>query len=236
MSIEIEEIIEPAGPNIMLQNRSQPIEIPQRSQTKMSGLDLWRQRMFTPTSRTDLSYMLGGKVKIVTYQQLSEYSDLDQLLDPYQSVIILYPNHDDPEMGHWTTVFKMPGFKDIPGNKDIAIEYFDSYGAYIDEPVEKFNEAARSIHERQHIEPVLLKLLSESRYADNVEWNESPFQSLDVSTDTCGLWCVIRLKYNYMNEVAFRKQFYDAPVSIGIAPDLWISKLIVEMYPEMSNV
>jgi hypothetical protein len=190
-------------------------------------LDKYRARMFAPTSKKDLEYMLNGKVKIITYDQLSDFETLDDLLEPYGSSIILYPNHDDPEIGHWIAVFK------IPGANTNTIEYFDSYGCYVDDPIKSFNEQAASLHEPRRIEPMLLDLMIDSPYANDIEFSEIPLQSDEIATDTCGLWCIVRLKNNYLNENAFRKQFYDSSIKDGILPDLLVSTLVCDMFPEM---
>jgi len=223
--------------DILSRSKSKPSQNSQRlvtggKETKIASLgelDKYRRRMFTPTSKKDLEYMLDGKVKIITYKQLDDYKTIEDLLDPYQSVIILYPNHSDPEIGHWVTIFKMPGADNM------MIEYFDSYGAYIDHPIDEFNKESKYLHEPQRIEPKLIDLLIDSPYKNKVEWNEFPFQSDEVATDTCGLWCVIRLKNNVLNENAFKKTFYDMPEAMGILPDLLVSSLIVDMFPEMTT-
>jgi hypothetical protein len=188
-------------------------------------LEKYRARMLAPTSRKDLEYMLDNRVKIVSYDELQDYKSFRELMDPYQAVIILYPNHNDPDIGHWVTCFIMPGSN--------IVQYFDSYGCYPDEPVGEFNEDA--IHERKRIEPKLLELLIDSPYADNVYWNETPFQSETIATSTCGLWCVFRLKNNHLTEDGFKKLYYDAPVNGGILPDLLVATLTCELYPEIAS-
>ena len=74
-----------------------------------STLDKYRARMYKPTSRKDLYYMLDDAVKIVTYDELNSFNSLDELLEPYQSVIILYPGETDPDVGHWVALFAIPG-------------------------------------------------------------------------------------------------------------------------------
>lgn len=185
-------------------------------------LEKYRARMYKPTSRNDLMYMLGNKCRIITYDELSNFNSFSELMDPYQCCILLYPNHDDPEVGHWCCCFIMPGTN--------IVQYFDSYGAYIDEPVGEFNKDA--VHERKRIEPKLLELLASSPYADNVWWNETIFQSEDKATTTCGLWTVVRLKNNHLTENEFATLYYDTPVKEGVLPDLLVSAVICKLFPE----
>lgn len=189
-------------------------------------LEKYRARMYKPTSRSDLKYMLDNAVKIVTYDELLEYKTLQELLSPYQSVIILYPNNQDPEIGHWCCIFVIPGTD--------RLEYFDSYGCYIDSMITD-DEDEDILHKPTKIEPKLLKLLIESPYGDNVWWNETAFQSTRLATATCGLWVVLRLKNNHMTEDQFKKLYYDGPTAAKILPDLMVSTIICDMYPEMAK-
>ncbi len=186
-----------------------------------------RDRMFRATSKRDLEHMLNNKAKVVVYDQLKDYNSFKELLDPYQSVIILYPNAEDPEIGHWTCIFVIPGTN--------RVEYFDSYGAYIDEPIGEFNEEKEALHDPQRIEPRLLELLADSPYANNLYFNETPFQSESQATQTCGLWVVMRLKNNYLTENEFTKEWHDLPTNAGLLPDMVVSDVILTLFPEMAN-
>jgi len=202
----------------------------------MSLLDRSRDIMYQPTTKKDLDYLLGGKVKIVYHHALESYSSLDDLLQPYNTVIILYPNpgtlNQDQEVGHWCCCFLMPGTN--------ILQYFDSYGVEPDEKIIDFNSQDQKVlyGKRQPIEHGLVKLILDSPYADSFQFNEFPFQDLDGDINkigdvaTCGLWCVIRIKYNFMDEYSFAKVFRDVPISRGISPDLYVSALICEIYPE----
>jgi hypothetical protein len=191
----------------------------------VSQLEKYRERMYKPTSRSDLQYMLNDKVKIINYDELMKYTTFKDLMDPYQSVIILYPNADDPEVGHWCCIFIIPGTN--------RCEYFDPYGAYIDNPVEEYNEEMESLHQRRRIEPKLLELLIDSPYGDNCWWNETPFQSIDIASQVCGLWCAYRLKNNHLTEKDFKRLYFDTPTSQGIVPDMLIAALTCDQYPDL---
>jgi hypothetical protein len=187
-----------------------------------NNLEKYRDRMFRPTSRNDLNYMLDNKVKILTYDQLDNYTSFDELMNPYHALIILYPNADDPEVGHWCCCYIMQGV-------DNRVEYFDSYGAYIDEPVGEYNKGIRS---PRKIEPKLLDLIKDSPYADRIWWNEIPFQSESEATATCGLWCVARLKNTHLTEEGFATLYFDLPVKQKVLPDLLVAGVICNLYPE----
>lgn len=190
-------------------------------------LDKYRKRMYEPTSKKDIMYMLGNAIKVVPYEEISKYETLEELLQPYNVVGILYPNANNEEVGHWCCLFVMPNTQ--------RLQYFDSYGCYIDENIVKFNEEDKRVktHKMQKIPHALIQLILKSPYADDTYWNDYPLQSDRISSATCGLWCVTRLKNVYLNEEEFARQYYDMPISMGIEPDLAISALICKIYPEM---
>lgn len=200
----------------------------------LDELDSYERRMLAPTSKRDIKFMLSNACKVVLYEDLETYDSLDELLAPYQSVVILYPNSIDPDddentVGHWCTIFKSTS-----GDR---VEFFDSYGSYIDNNIKLVNDDILDKFHKPHLlEPKLLKLLYESPYCDNVHWNETEYQCSTCDTQTCGLWCVARLKNKHLNEYEFKKIYHDGPLSdpsLPILPDLLVSGLICNLYPEM---
>lgn len=214
----VEEVIEtPKVPKHQLTNRERLIE----------SLEDDRKRMFTPTRREDLLFMLDNKCRCVIYNEIEQFKTLDELLEPYGCVIILYPNYPDSNMGHWCCLFT--------NNSGTYLEFFDSYGAYIDDKIAEYDELQENdtrMHKPTKIEPTLLKLILESKHK-NVHFNDTPYQLDDIDTCTCGLWVVLRLKTKQYNEVAFRKMAFDLPISQGVDPDLMVSELTCHLYPEL---
>lgn len=194
---------------------------------RMAPLEKYRNRMLRPTSKKDLLYMLGDAVKIIKYEEIENFATLKDLLDPFQAVILLYANANDEEVGHWACIFVMPGTN--------ILQYFDSYGCYIDDKIRTFNEADEKVlmHEQKRIEPKLVNLILESPYADSVYWNEYAFQTNSIATSTCGCWCVLRLKNNHLDEEGFKKVYLDLPTKQNILPDLLVATIICDTYPEM---
>lgn len=203
------------------------------SEETVKAMEKVRERMFRPTSRRDIEYMLGDKIKVLTYDELLQYSTFEDLMDPYHAIVILYPNLSTPDLGHWVTCFVAPGTN--------SVIYFDSYGCYIDEPIRAYNEEAeeeerekRLLRKKRRLEPKLLELLIESPYDNEVFYNDTTFQSEDMCTNTCGLWCVVRLICNIYGENEFKKLYYDKPLSMDISPDLAVSNVICDIFPEMA--
>lgn len=215
---ESDSEVEVAEPKLVNQAKYNQIE-----HEPMSELDNIRRIMYKPTSGQDLEYMTDGRANIVSYEELQNYNTFDELVGEDGAAIILYPNAGT-NVGHWTCVFVMP----YTG----AVQFFDSYGISPDEELDEYNSDPNTIHKRQRFPPKLLDLLLKSQYADSVFWNEYPMQSLDKATNTCGLWCVFRLKNRSLTENEFKKLFYDIPYNSGISPDLALSRLTSIHYPE----
>lgn len=196
---------------------------PSTSVSTISKLEKIRERMYTPTDKNNILYMLNNRVNVVRYSDLDSYSSFEELIGPYQQCIILYPHTPDGNVGHWCTVFSHSLTSD-------RAEFFDAYGFYIDDPIDDYNDR---MHDKHKLEPKLLDLILASKYANNFHYNEIPYQSESLATDTCGLWAVYRLKNKHLDEYEFRKICLDLPVEYNLLPDLVMSKVILDLFPEL---
>jgi len=121
--------------------------------------------------------------KILTYNELSKYNTIEELLKKdLDYVILLY--RQKTTYGHWVLLSRY----------DNTIEFFSSYGDYIDEPL-KWNDLGRNIGLGQ-AKPYLSILLSNAirKKSFNVIYNSFDFQNnrnLDIAT--CGRWVVLRI-------------------------------------------
>ena len=145
------------------------------------------------TSKDDLMKLWGGKIKVITYDQIKDYKTITELLYPYGKIIILY--YWKKYTGHWISVFI---------NKDREIEVFDSLGSNrIDGELSTINESFREANGEGY--PYLSKLILASGYP--YVWNSIQLQS--DSTDTCGLWASYRLYRCDLSIKQFIKLFPD---------------------------
>ena len=85
----------------------------------------------------DVKDYMDNRVKIVAYYDLHKYNSIDELLYPYDKVVIMY-SMTERNNGHWVCLFRNYDRKEI--------EFFDSYGIIIDDQLsysksEKFNLA-----------------------------------------------------------------------------------------------
>lgn len=142
-------------------------------------------------SDKDIKRSLNNKVKIITHDKIKNYKNIDNLLEPYNKVVILYRNNYN--YGHWTCLFK---------NKN-GINFFDSYGNKPDEILNFIPNNMNNKLEQNHNN--LIKLLYNSK--ENIYYNEKPLQITDENINTCGRWCIFRLLCDFMDEYQFYNLF-----------------------------
>jgi translation initiation factor RLI1 len=148
-------------------------------------------------SNKDIYHFLGGNVKILTNTDIKKYKSIQELLSPYNQVVILYRN--SMNYGHWTCLFK---------NK-YGINFFDSYGNMPDE-ILRFVPKHLNIQLKQDHQN-LIKLLLKSKKP--VFYNQYPLQKYSDLINTCGRWVVFRLMNKELNEDEFNKLFHSSKYS-----------------------
>lgn len=124
----------------------------------------------TPSTDGDLRQATHNKVKIIDYDGLAKYKDIDQLLpNPKSSFILLY--EDSPNSGHWTAC-----------GRDVNDDYwfFCSYGSDVDEPLSWTPKSTRvQLGAGQ-------KHLSRIFNDRKVLFNSTPFQNENSDEAVCG--------------------------------------------------
>ena len=140
-------------------------------------------------SNNNIKKKLDGKCNIITYNDLSNYNNIDQVLGKFGCVVILYETSKN--YGHWICLFKTHDKK----GKEI-ISFFDPYGFTVDDKLDYGN-----------IEyyPMMSKLLYESPY--QIEYNQYPMQTFSKNIATCGPWCIARIKFRKLPLNDFHKLF-----------------------------
>lgn len=132
-----------------------------------------------PLGEDDIRQFIPS-AKIIKYSDLKNYQTIDQLLPRKKDfVIILYQN--SPNEGHWTILMK----------DDKYLEYFDSYGNKVDEPLKWISKEENN--NLGIMEPYLSKIINNSNYKLN--YNKTKFQSDNNHSEisTCGRHCLFRL-------------------------------------------
>ncbi len=139
-------------------------------------------------------------VKIIPYEVIHTYDDIDDLLAPYDKVVILYKTRDD--YGHWTCLFRY-------GN---MIEFFDPYGLMIDDQL-KYNKSRKFKIENAQDHFYLTRLLAVA--PETISYNHYKFQKFAVNITTCGRWCLLRLQNNDKPLKQFHKEVLDETKQLG---------------------
>jgi len=132
-----------------------------------------------PFSGNDILTICDNKTKILTYPQLYEYKDIDGVLSPYDSVVMLYETK--PSYGHWVALLKHPEH-----NK---IEFFDPYGLFIDDQLTFINSEFRKENNEQY--PILSKMLHDSPY--DIVYNNLQLQKYSSDISSCGRHVAFRI-------------------------------------------
>lgn len=118
-------------------------------------------------------------VKIISHQELKNYKLIDELLpNKKDMVIIIYETK--PNYGHWTMISRY----------DNVIEYFDSYGNPVDEPIKWINKEYKNTIDKT---PYLTKLLKDASNKYDIIYNSKDFQNnKNLKISTCGRHCIFR--------------------------------------------
>lgn len=161
-------------------------------------------------SDSDISKILssyGIDFQIITYPELSNYDSINELLDETPVCVILYLSSQN--YGHWTVLLRLDNGE---------VEYFDSYGGFIDEPLELLENKLRiSLKEDC---PMLLELLY--NFDGKVNYNNYRLQKLNKDIQTCGrhVCCRILFKdlFQDIDEYVFNMFYKD-----NINPDILVT-------------
>jgi hypothetical protein len=138
-------------------------------------------------SDKDVMKLVKGQANFITYDKIKYIKDIDELLDPYGSCIILYLT--EPNYGHFVSL-NMVG-----PNQDI-LEHFDSYGIIPDDELRQFNIDKNLRKQLNEDYPYLLQLMYDSPY--DLSFNEYKLQGRANDIKTCGRWAAMRSILRHM--------------------------------------
>jgi hypothetical protein len=132
-----------------------------------------------PLSKTDIERAFDGRIKVLLYNELSNYKTIEELLYPYNRVCILY--YWKKYHGHWVCIFK---------NINNRVEIFNSFGGFIDDTLKDISKDFKNETNQnyKHLTDLLY------RGGREVEYNDKQLQNDKAST--CGRWCVYRMFRN----------------------------------------
>lgn len=163
----------------------------------------------TPLGDFEIQTYLEGKTKVLKYNEIPQYNNLEQLLYPHGNCVILLETKTD--FGHWICI-KRTG--------DV-ISFFDSYGDFPDQQKKFVN--TKFLRDSGQKFNIICKMLDEASYKYTIEFSERRLQNMnDLSIATCGLWCSVFIKSGMLVE-----QFYEFIDSFG---ETDLDKVIVEIF------
>ena len=126
-------------------------------------------------------------VKIVSHQELKNYNNIDELLPNTNDVVIIIWERE-PNYGHWTLLGK---YFDEETKKP-TIEYYDSYGYEINEPLKWIDKKYKHTIDDY---PYLDHLLKNASKHYDIVYNSKVFQEKkNENVATCGRHCISRAK------------------------------------------
>lgn len=174
-----------------------------------------------PTTPYDLFKIAGKKCNVFTYPEITKFKNYRELFKKGNSnftsnddgyifddsfCIILYLTGE--RNGHWTCVSR---------NKN-GINFLDSYGDVIDDQLQHVDMNIIGQNKKH-----LIKLLQKSNKP--VYYNDMQIQKYSDNIATCGRYCALYLKYNYMLVDDFVKKLIDKAKENNISVDTLVCLL-----------
>lgn len=130
-----------------------------------------------PMSNTDIIKRLGGRTKILMYDEFNKYTDLEDVLKPWDNVVFLLRTEED--FGHWMCIKKLWD----------RISFFDSYGDFPD--VQKKYVKCKFLEKSKQKYNKLCELLYNASFKYTIEYSEYVYQKKSNDIATCGQWCCL---------------------------------------------
>lgn len=155
------------------------------------------QQIRTPLYASDIKRMLNNKIKILKYPELKKFKNIDDLLYPYDAVIILY-EQIQLNSGHWVLLQRLT---------DGVIEFFDSYGFHW--PGDELLFVSNDFRKMNDMKSKYLYDLLFKNNNYQIEQNDNRFQRKGDDIATCGYWCVSRKLFNFLTLDEFKELFLD---------------------------
>jgi hypothetical protein len=162
-------------------------------------------------SDSDIHRITDGQCHIIKYEDLEHVSSLEEILEPFGCVMILYQTA--ARFGHWVTLFRT-------GAKEKGkLEFFDPYGLKVDQELDIDNE----FHLREHNgvkTPHLSALIAKGGY--KVKSNTKQLQKILRHVQTCGRHVAMRIRFR---DASLPKYIKMLTTNAHYDPDFWVSAM-----------
>jgi len=149
------------------------------------------ENMKLSLSGDQVQKLIPFKVRVFTYPEIKNFHHVDQLLEPYGAVVILF-NTSEGEggqaIGHWCGICRT-----VDDDHNPSINFFDSYSMIPDDEKKYINK--KFLEEKGMKENSLLDLLydAQQRLDDVIEYNDMRMQKMSPNIHTCGRHVALRL-------------------------------------------
>jgi hypothetical protein len=158
----------------------------------------------------EISAALNDEVRVIRYEDIPRFHNVQELLFPYGCCVINYPIEVD--VGHWVVLLYTKNDR-----RQKIIEFFDPYGMFPDNEFLFSNINKANPH-------YLSQILLTSHYP--IEYNEVDYQRRSEGVDTCGRHVINRVLHRDWNMKKYNKTF--GPAS-GHDPDALVTYLTEEI-------
>ena len=160
-------------------------------------------------SGSDISRITDNMARIISYDELSNYDSIEDVLGEQGAVVILYETRKN--FGHWVCLFWIG---------ENTLEFFDPYGLKMDEELKiepQFNMRENNGVLSPHL-TVLIDLCSDCKVVSNT----TQLQKYLEHVNTCGRWVSMRIRFRDVGlkrfiELMTKNKCYDG--------DFWVSAL-----------
>jgi len=171
---------------------------------------LLARAMATPLTGVDMTRLLGRNISIITYDELQQVRDVDELFDDEGRCMLLYLL-DGPSSGHWVCLNRF----------DDHIEFFDPIGTAQgggrpDSQLHWIDMARRRALGADS--PLLMRLLKSKRVP--FVWNTAVLQKDDPHIATCGRHCAVRT----LKRATPLDDYVHHITHLRISPDEYVTK------------
>lgn len=159
----------------------------EKTSVKSPAMNVIQKIEEEPLSFSDLKRMLGDRqrdTKLIDYNDLQGVGSLEEVFDGDKAIIVLLEieAHNAPKVGHWIALL----------DQGDHFEHFDPYGLTADEEIAITHE-----------EPWLSRLLAQAD--KRVTDSGTRFQAIREHVNTCGRWCVARVRLQDLSLQDFKK-------------------------------
>lgn len=163
-----------------------------------------------PLGDSDIRKILGDEIKIISYPQLENYNNIDDIFDSQGRCILLFLTIDETT-GHWLCMHK----------EGDSIHYFDPYGRGVDKDKQWLSK--NKLRELNQDKPLLMNLLRAS--GKKVFYNTYEFQEDRKGINTCGRHCTVRLLYKDLDLYKYYKLIKNSKKT----PDEFVSEITFDI-------